>query len=65
LLDNEISENEGFFLTWDQRDKENNIKEIELIPNGKNINVTDSNKHLYVEKVYFLYLLNFTILNIT
>ena len=40
-------------FTWIIRDENNNRKEIELIPNGKNIQLSDKNKNIFIEKVIY------------
>ena len=40
-------------FTWIIRDENNNRKEIELIPNGKNIKLNENNKNIFIEKVMY------------
>jgi hypothetical protein len=41
-----------FTFTWVIRDKEGFQEEVELIPDGKNVVLTNENKNIFVEKVY-------------
>ena len=40
-------------FVWNLKDENGNIKEIELIPNGNNINLRNDNKDLFIEKVIY------------
>ena len=40
-------------FVWNVRDENNKLKEVELIPNGKNISLNDDNKLLFIDKVIY------------
>ena len=40
-------------FTWIIRDENNNRKEVELIPNGRNIKLNENNKNIFIEKVIY------------
>ena len=40
-------------FVWNIRDENNKLKEVELIPNGKKISLTDDNKLLFIDKVIY------------
>ena len=54
--ENNIENNEDLKdirFTWIIRDENNNRKEIELVPNGKNIKLNDKNKNIFIEKIIY------------
>jgi len=42
-----------FKFVWNLKDENGIVKEIELIPNGNNINLRNDNKDLFIEKVIY------------
>ena len=40
-------------FVWNIKDENGEIKEIELIEGGKNINLNNENKNLFIEKVIY------------
>ena len=51
INDNEILRDIKF--VWNIKDENGNLKEIELVENGRNINLNNENKHLFIEKVIY------------
>jgi hypothetical protein len=39
------------YFTWNIRQEEDNLKEVELIPDGAKILLNEKNKQLFVDKV--------------
>lgn len=46
-----MGNNSDLYFTWNLINDEDQLEEIELIPNGKNIILKDENKLLFVLKV--------------
>ena len=40
-------------FVWNNKDENGNFNEIEIIPNGRNINLNNENKNLFIEKVIY------------
>lgn len=56
IKDSNIKENKSFSefkFVWNIRDEDNQLKEVELIPNGKNISLNEENKELFINKVIY------------
>jgi E3 ubiquitin-protein ligase HUWE1 len=51
INDNEILRDIKF--VWNIKDENGNLKEIELVENGRNINLNNENKYLFIEKVIY------------
>ena len=43
-----------FKFVWNLKDENGNIKEIELIPGGSNISLSNENKNLFIEKIIYV-----------
>ncbi len=51
MIDSPLNKESGLFFTWNIRNDKNEIEEVELIPDGKNVILTEENKVLFVLKV--------------
>lgn len=57
MMDNDVDDLDIYFVAG-FNDENNQYKEVELIPNGSNIKVTNQNKNEYIDKIYSFYLID-------